>query len=150
MKPLSVKKFRKMIRKPNGSFEVFKIVSNNNLSVKICSAIQKLQSGSETDGKIGSIFRKYKQLFWDTLPGVLPPKKSEDHEIVVEEGTKKPHRLLFQLSPEELKSAKSYLYSLVESKKIRPHKSPYGAPFFREIKRIVVCVDLLTIVQLIK
>ena len=60
----------------------------------------------------------------------MPPKRSVDHEIQVGEDSKPPHRPLFQLSPVELEAAKEYVEKLLKSGRIRPSKSPYGAPLF--------------------
>lgn len=60
----------------------------------------------------------------------MPPKRSVDHVIETEEGAKPPHRPLFQLSPSELLATKEYIIDLLRSGKIRPSKSPYGAPLF--------------------
>jgi Reverse transcriptase (RNA-dependent DNA polymerase) len=53
-----------------------------------------------------------------------------DHSIETEPGAKPPHRPLYQLSPAELHAAKEYVVDLMHKGKIRPSKSPYGAPLF--------------------
>ena len=60
----------------------------------------------------------------------LPPKRSVDHEIQVEEDSTPPHRPLLQLSPVELEAAKEYVEKSLKYGKIRPSKSPYGASLF--------------------
>jgi len=121
---LSLKKFRRMLKKKKGNFEVFQVFFNN------------MQQGYQRDGekmedpKLNGILEKYSSVFRSELPDGLPPKRSVDHEIVVEEGNKPPRKPLFQLSPEELKAAKEYVDELLRSRKIRPSKSPYGAPLF--------------------
>jgi len=46
------------------------------------------------------ILSEYEDVFRDELPEGLPPQRSVDHEIKVENGVKPPHRPLFQLSPD--------------------------------------------------
>lgn len=53
-----------------------------------------------------------------------------DHKIEINEGSKPPHSGIFQLSPAELVATKEYVADLLRKKKIRPSKSPYGAPLF--------------------
>ncbi len=64
------------------------------------------------------------------MPAVFPPKEEIDHEITIEDGTRPPHRPLYQLSPAELKAAKEYIADLLKKGKIRPSKSPHEAPLF--------------------
>ena len=120
---LGVRKFRLMIKKASGYFEVFQLVRKNN--------VQGLSQGScKTDKRLQELLKKYEDLFKDDLPSGLPPGRNVDHEIIIEEEGKPPHRPLFQLSPEELKAAKEYVDSLLKKKKIIPSRSPYGAPLF--------------------
>lgn len=118
---LGVRKFRRMLKNSTGNFEVYQVVLKNNVS-----GFTELKR----DDRLKEILEKYKPLFRDDLPPGLPPKRSVDHEIEIEEGSKPPHRPLFQLSPEELKAAKEYVDDLMAKKKIRPSKSPYGASLF--------------------
>ena len=53
-----------------------------------------------------------------------------DHHIEVDNDQKPPYRPLFQLSPAELSATKQYIVEMIENEKIRPSKSPYGAPLF--------------------
>ena len=53
-----------------------------------------------------------------------------DHEIETSIESKPPHRPLYHLSPVELKATKEYVEDLLKKGKIRPSKSPYGAPLF--------------------
>ncbi len=64
------------------------------------------------------------------MPAGFLPEREIDHEIPIEDGTRPSHRPLYQLSPAELKAAKEYIVDLLEKGKIRPSKSPYGAPLF--------------------
>lgn len=78
--------------------------------------------------QVRSVLRKYENVFQDKLPPGLPPRRSGDHEIEAQPGSKAPHRRLYQLSPWELEAAKRYVKDLLKSGKIRQSKSTYGAP----------------------
>ena len=60
----------------------------------------------------------------------MPPKRSVEQTIEIEDGSKPPHRSLYQTSPAELTAAKEYVEDLLKKGKIRRSKSPYGAPLF--------------------
>ena len=64
------------------------------------------------------------------MPEGLPLEREVDHEIQTEEGARPPKRALFQLSPAELEATKEYISDLLKKGKIRPSRSPYGAPLF--------------------
>jgi hypothetical protein len=82
------------------------------------------------DPRMNSPFKDYSDVFRSELPEGLPPKRSVDHGIETEHGAKPPHRSLYQLSSAELQAAKDYVMDLMKKGKIRPSKSPYGAPLF--------------------
>jgi hypothetical protein len=82
------------------------------------------------DTRIKALLERYSGVFRTELPDGLPPKRSVDHEIETEPGAKRPHRSLYQLSPLELQAAKEYVVDLMKKGKIRPSRSPYGAPLF--------------------
>ena len=82
------------------------------------------------NAKLEQLLADFESVFKPELPSGLPPKRSVDHEIQVEEDSKPPHRPLSQLSPVELEAAKEYVENLLKSGKIRPSKSPYGASLF--------------------
>lgn len=73
---------------------------------------------------------KYETVFQDELPDGLPPKGSVHDAIEVEKNMKTPHRLLFQLSPEEPEAAKKLVEEMLEKGDIRPSKYPYNASLF--------------------
>ena len=122
---LGVKKFRKMLRKgkPEG-FQVFQVVVR-----EVPDDLRKVKKGKQ-DSKVDELLMKYECVFKDELPAGLPPKRSVEHTIEIEDGAKPPHRSLYQLSPAELAAAKDYVEDLLKKGKIRRSKSPYGAPLF--------------------
>jgi len=123
---MGVKKFRKLLRKGGSDMEVYQLVAREVKKVKQGDGIEDMVS----DPMMKRILRKHRNMFRDDLPAGLPPNRTVDHEITVDEGEKPPHRRMFQLSPGELRAAKEYVDSLIATGKIRPSKSPYGAPLF--------------------
>lgn len=75
-----------------------------------------------------NILRKFENVFQEELLIGFPLRREVDHAIEIEEGVKRPFRPLYQLSPAELVAAKDYVEKLLRSRKIRPSKSPFGAP----------------------
>ena len=122
---MGIKQFRKMIRNgvPDG-VQIFQVLLKDGFE-----DLSEVKKGKQ-DPRVDMLLEKYKRVFRSELPDGLPPKRAVDHEIEVEEGSKPPHRPLYQLSPAELKAAKEYVEDLLKKGKIRRSKSPYGAPLF--------------------
>lgn len=55
-----------------------------------------------------------------------------EHRIEIDKEIKPPHWSLFQLSPSELLATREYITDLLKKEKIRPNRSPFGAPLFFE------------------
>ena len=127
---MSVKKFRRLIiqKRDDPSIQLFKAVPNNDLSNESDASKKNLLSCSNENLK--KVLQKFEEVFQSELPAGLPPKREVDHEIETEKDAKPPHRSLYQLSPVELKATKEYVEDLMKKGKIRPSKSPYGAPLF--------------------
>ena len=123
---LGVKQFRKMLRNPQpNKFEVFQLVTLNTVRT-----VKEDKSRTLSDPKLERLLDKYGSVLRQELPPGLPPIRAVDHEIDFDKDSKPPHRPLYQLSKGELKAAKEYVDSLLTSGKIRPSRSPYGAPLF--------------------
>ena len=58
----------------------------------------------------------------------LPPHRSFDHAIDLKEGAQAPWGPIYALSEVELEALKEYLEDMLRTGKIRPSKSPAGAP----------------------
>lgn len=122
---IGVKKFRKLLRKgPSEQVQVFQVVIREK-----SDDLSKVKMGKK-DSRIDDLLKEYKVVFKSELPPGLPPKRSVEHTIEIEDGSKPPHRPLYQLSPAELEAAKEYVEDLLKKGKIRRSKSPYGAPLF--------------------
>ncbi|KAK8933505.1 hypothetical protein KSP39_PZI015300 [Platanthera zijinensis] len=62
------------------------------------------------------------------LPNKLPPRREVDHEIVLEQGAKPLAMAAYRMAPPELEELRKQLKELLDTGKIRPSKSLYGAP----------------------
>ncbi len=121
---MSVAKFRKILgnNEKKRRLGLFQVVQ--------CGKFETKDSNIEFSKGMQKLIEKYGNVFRSDLPSGLPPMREVDHEIIVEEDVKPPHRLLYQLSPTVLKAAKEYIVELLKNGKIRPRKSPHGAPLF--------------------
>lgn len=121
---LHVKKFRSMLRKKGHKedFQVFNIVQKPSGKPR--------NSGAPNDADLKELLSKFDDVFKEELPAGLPPKRSVDHVIEIEEEVKPPLRPLYQLSPSELVAVKKYVVDLLRNGKIRRSKSPFGASLF--------------------
>ena len=99
-------------------------------------------SGNETDENdavntghpiptvIRNIQQKFSDVFPAEIPDELPPKRSVDHEIIVEAGSTPLSRPACRLSQPELSELQLQLSEMVRRVFLEPSKSPYGAPVF--------------------
>lgn len=79
---------------------------------------------------VSDLLREYSDVFPDELPDALPPERSIDHEIRLEEGAPPPSRPAYRLPKPEMDELKSQLEQLIAKGFVEPSKSPYGAPVF--------------------
>lgn len=127
---IGVKKFRSLLKKKKTS-EDFVVLQVSNITSREES--KHHTPGNQTtsmDTDTALLLEQFSEVFRDDLPAGLPPKRSVDHTIEIEEDSKPPHRPIFQLSPAELLATKEYIVDLLKKGKIRPSRSPYGAPLF--------------------
>jgi len=75
----------------------------------------------------------------------LPPHRLFDHAIDLKEGAQPPWGPIYMLSEVELEARKEYLEGMLRTGKIRPSKSPAGAPILFVLKPhgrgLRLCVD---------
>ena len=124
MTNLSVKKFRRLLRTKSKSndFQVFQAIQVNK--------INGYDGKRNRNPKLDALLQQYHAVFKSELPKGLPPERAVDHEIGIEDGAKLAHRPLFQISPAEMVACKEYILDLQKKGKIRPSRSPFGAPLF--------------------
>lgn len=125
---IGVKKFRSLLKKKwksHDALALYQIHQINNFT----TACEK-KTKSIRDPELEELVTAFKDVFRDDLPDGLPPAREIDHKIETDPEAKPPHRGIFQLSPAELVATKEYVTNLLQKGKIRPSKSPYGAPLF--------------------
>lgn len=117
---ISVKKFKRFASKKGT--EIYAVVVNS---------LEALKFGKETtDPELLDILGEFKDVFRSSLPQELPPKRSVDHKIETNPEANIPNRGLYRLSPDELRATREYIAENLKNGRIRPSKSPYGAPLF--------------------
>ncbi|KAL2695022.1 hypothetical protein AAEP93_005845, partial [Penicillium crustosum] len=86
----------------------------------------------------------YLDVFDHEKASTLPISKASDHAIEIEEGKTPPYGPIYPLSRTELKELWAYLVENIKKKRIRPSKSPAGAPILFVPKKdggLRLCVD---------
>ena len=73
-------------------------------------------------------YRDYSSVYNGQYSEELPPHRSFDHAIDMVEGEAPPWGPIYALSEKELEVLREYLDTMLKSGKIRPSKSPPGAP----------------------
>ena len=90
-------------------------------------------------------YSQYQNVFSRELADSLPPYRSFDHSIDLKPGEQPPWGPVYALSETELKALREYLDEMLETGKIRPSKSPAGAPILFVPKAhgrgLRLCVD---------
>lgn len=121
---ISVGKFRRLLRNRSGlsDFQLFRAIQVNTM--------ERFGNWNKRNPKLDALLKQYDDVFKSELPEELPPKRAVDHEIDNEDGSKRPHRSLSQLSPAELVACKEYVQDFLKKGKIRPSRSPFGASLF--------------------
>jgi hypothetical protein len=91
-----------------------------------------------------SWLHKFLKVFLPSEADKLPPHRSYDHAIDLEPGKQPPWGPVYSLSEVELKVLREYLEKMLRLGKIRPSKSPAGAPILFVKKKdgsLRLCVD---------
>ena len=73
-------------------------------------------------------YREYQTVFNRQYSDELPPHRSFDHAIDIDEGKESPWGPIYALSEKELEVLRTYLDDMLRSGKIYPSKSSAGAP----------------------
>ncbi len=140
---ITIKQFRKIASQNDHTAQIFHLSQVEPEKEKQLTKDQVLNCADNT---LRHILHDYSEVFQEELPPGLPPTREVDHEIVTDPEAKPPHRPLYQLSPKELVSMKNYVQDLLQKGKIRPSRSPYGAPLFFVKDGKNPCVELSTTV----
>src|SRR5204862_6270913 len=73
-------------------------------------------------------YRQFLKLFAPQMAKQLPKHRSYDHAIDLMPGTTPPWGPVYSMSEVELTALREFLDDMVQTGKIRPSKSPAGAP----------------------
>lgn len=142
---LGVKKFRSMLRKKNHAedFKVFHLRQKPPTMKR---------SKASPDRELENILSHFDDVFQDALLAELPPIRTVDHDIEIEEGAKPPLRPLYQILPAELVDVKKYVVENLKKGKIRQRKSPFGESLFlmKEKDKLHAVVDYRALNRLTK
>ena len=103
------------------------------------------QSIVELDARLQAQDRDFVSVFKPQMGDALPPHRTFDHAIDLQEGTKPPWGPIYARSEKELTALGEYLDEMLRTGKIRPSKSPAGAPILfvpkPHGKGLRLCVD---------
>lgn len=122
------KNFRSYLQKNNhnDSFQVFQLISANNLAKPTSSNTPKLSA--EIQFQLEKVLKERHAAFRDDLRRGQPPKCDVVHEIVLTACTKPTNHPLLQFSLAELIVIREYMTDPFKKGKIWRIKSPFGAP----------------------
>lgn len=97
----------------------------------------------DDDLEVTAVLHEFVDVFRDELHPGLPLEPTVDHVIKIDPNEKPPHRPIFQQSPAELLATKQYVIDLSRKGKIRPSRTPIGAPlvFVRQKGKLRVVID---------
>ena len=97
------------------------------------------------DDILPSCYKRYMKVFEEKIASQLPPHRQWDHAIDIKPGENAPWGPIYALSQDQLKALRVYLEEMIRTKKIRPSKSPAGAPILFVPKAhgrgLRLCVD---------
>lgn len=80
------------------------------------------------DNILPSCYQQYKRVFEEKIASQLPPHRRWDHAIDLKPGETAPWGPIYPLSQDQLQALREYLDTMLREGKIRPSKSPAGAP----------------------
>src|SRR5436853_5137737 len=90
-------------------------------------------------------YRDYQSVYNGQYSDELAPNRTFDHAIDMVDGKEPPWGPIYALSEKELEVLREYLDTMRKSGKIRPSKSPAGAPILfvpkKEGRGLCLCVD---------
>jgi hypothetical protein len=102
-------------------------------TVRVCGVVQiddpkGLKVQKPVLEALPKCYHKWLKVFDGTLAQPLPPHRQWDHAIDLKDNSNPPWGPIYPLSEIELKALREYLDEMLAAGKIRPSKSPAGAP----------------------
>lgn len=127
------------------SYLDWQVLANRNKKLsRVNIAGAKADTGDLTK-LVPQVYHEYLSVFDSKNADRLPPHRKWDHAIDLEEGKEPPWGPIYALSELELSALREYLDEMLASGKIRPSKSPAGAPILFVPKSkgrgLRLCVD---------
>lgn len=120
----------------NGSeVEVNQIDADSNAS---CMNMENMHT------TLQCLIEEYRDIFPEQLPKELPPRRTVEHGIELEQGAKPPSRPPYRLNFVEQDELKKQIQQLIDGNLIRPSVSPYGSPVLFVKKKsgeLRMCID---------
>lgn len=98
----------------------------------------------EVPDPVVELLEEFTDVMPPELPKTLPPRRTVDHKIELEPGTKPPTQAPYRMALVELAELRKQLEELLEAGYIQPSKAPYGAPVLfqkRQDGSMRMCVD---------
>ena len=120
-----------------------KLSNSPTLSPELPILLNKATTNPDTEF-IPEDYHAYLDVFSEALANELPPHRSFDHHMPLEEGKVPPWGPIYSLSEVELKALKDYLDENLKKGFIVPSESPAGAPILFVKKKdgsLRLCVD---------
>jgi hypothetical protein len=114
--------------------------------VIIADPVQKeaLKKEATLKETIPNEYHEYLHLFDQKDPTELPPHRNHDHHIPLVDGKTAPFEAIGALDEKKLRALKEYIETNLKIGRIRPSKSPAGAPIHFALKKdgsLRLCVD---------
>ena len=103
-----------------------------------------IEGGRNKIGRNQRTTAQVRRCFPEKLPKGLPPKRSQDFRIELQEEAQPQKKSLYRLSAKELEELRRQLDGLLENGFIRPSQSPWSAPVIFVSKKdgdLCICVD---------
>jgi hypothetical protein len=123
------------------------ITSEEERQAKFEAALKALETPTlspEHREALEATLWEYSDVLKGMPAGFMPPERSYDHTIPLEEGSIPPYSSTYRMSPAELDEVKKQLADLLSRGFIQPSSSPYGSPILFVRKKdgsLRFCVD---------
>lgn len=138
---ISAVSFRRLTRKRQNYDQCFK------LSLYEINQVLSNKENTEEESirkLVPSDYHDFLPLFSEVVANVLPPHRTYDHSIQLQEGFQPPFGPLYSLSKPELETLREWLQDNLKKQFIRSSSSPAGAPILFVKKKdgtLRLCVD---------
>jgi len=105
----------------------------------------------ELRNRLPDLYKGWEDYFSQTASDQLPPRRSYDHKIILEEGAQLTHGPLYSQSTNELLAIKKYLLENLDKGFIEPSQAPFSSPILFVKKHngsLRFCIDFRKLNQI--